>query len=318
MHTDLKSLRYFATLAETLNFTTAAVKLRMTQPALSLSMQKLEERVGVQLLQRTSRHVVLTPAGEVYARGAREILGLVDQVERNAIEIASGQEGLCRIGFVQSASFDVLPPVLKALSNHSARIRLQLYELTSIEQLKKISDGQLDVGLLRQAVHGFESVHLDLVHQQRMIAALPAAHRLAGQQSLPLVSLCNERFLMVPDQRSPSLNSRVRAACAEAGFQPKTALEAVEMATILPFVGEGLGVALLPANCRRFADRTVSFIDLEDNNEHLNLPLYLAYRKKEYDPIVRRVVEMALTVIARTGLGHTDQTATSGVTVASS
>jgi DNA-binding transcriptional LysR family regulator len=299
MQTELKSLRYFATLADTLSFTVAANKLGMTQPALSIAMQRLEERVGVELLRRTSRHVILTPAGEAYARGAREILALVDQVERTTAEVASGQEGLCRIGFVQSASFDVVPPILRSVQDHASRVRLQLSAITSIEQLRQLIDGQLDIGLVRQAVHGFADVSLTLVHEQRMVAALPATHRLASNRSLPLSALRNEVFLMVPDQRSPAINARVRAACEAAGYQPRASLEAVEMATILSFVGEGLGVALLPANCRRFADRTVSLIDLEDANDHLNLPLYLAHRKVERDLTVRRIIDIALRTLAR-------------------
>jgi DNA-binding transcriptional LysR family regulator len=294
MHTDLKSLRYFATLADTLSFTAAANKLRMTQPALSIAMQRLEERVGTELLRRTSRHVILTPAGEAYARGAREILALVDQVEKTTAEVASGQEGLCRIGFVQSASFDVVPPILRSVQDQAARVRLQLFEATSIDQLKRLTDGEIDVGLVRQAVHGFADLSLALVHEQRMVAALPAAHRLASTHCLPLSALHEEVFLMVPDRRSPAINARVLAACAAAGFQPRASFEAVEMATILSFVGEGLGVALLPASCRRFADRTVSLIDLEDVNDHLNLPLYLAHRKVERDPTVRRIIDIAL------------------------
>src|SRR6187399_1765301 len=102
-HSDLKTLRYFSVLAETLSFTSAAAKLRMSQPALSLAMQRLEEQMGLPLLSRTNRSVLLTPAGKAYARGAREVLALVDQVERNVLAIASGSEGNCRIGFVQSA-----------------------------------------------------------------------------------------------------------------------------------------------------------------------------------------------------------------------
>lgn len=299
MHTDLKSLRYFAMLADTLSFTVAANKLRMTQPALSIAMQRLEERVGVELLRRTSRHVILTPAGEAYARGAREILALVEQVEKTTAEVASGQEGLCRICFVQSASFDVLPPILRAVQDQAARVRLQLSEATSIEQLKQVIDGQMDIGLVRQAVHGFADLSLTLVHEQRMVAALPAAHKLAANPRLSLSALRDEVFLMVPDHRSPAINARVRAACEAAGYQPRASLEAVEMATILSFVGEGLGVALLPASCRRFADRTVSLIDLDDVNEHLNLPLYLVHRKVERDPTVRRIIGIALRTLSR-------------------
>jgi DNA-binding transcriptional LysR family regulator len=299
MHTDLKLLRYFATLADTLSFTVAANKLRMTQPALSIAMQRLEERAGVELLRRTSRHVILTPAGEAYARGAREILALVEQVEKTTAEVAAGQEGLCRISFVQSASFDVVPPILRAVQDQAARVRLQLSEATSIDQLKQLTDGQTDIGLVRQAMHGFADLSLTLVHEQRMVAALPAKHKLAANRHLPLSALQDERFIMVPDRRSPALNARVRAACASAGYQPRASLEAVEMATILSFVGEGLGVALLPAGCRRFADRTVSLIDLDDINEHLNLPLYLVHRKMERDPTVRRIIDIALRTFSR-------------------
>lgn len=298
MQSDFKNLRYFAVLAETLSFTAAAAKLRMSQPALSIAMQRLEEQLGAVLLNRTSRSVVLTPAGETYARGAREVLALLGQVERNVVEVASGKDGLCRIGFVQSASFDVAPKVLRHIQNKLPGMRLQLSELTSTEQLCQLAEGEIDMGLVRQSIFTPDVLQLTLVHCQRMIAALPATHPLAGHRSLPLSALEADRFITTPDRRSPALNARVRAACAAAGFQPQAALEVVEMATILSFVGEGLGVALLPENCRRFADRTVALVDLEDTTEHLELPLYLASRVGERDAAVKRVLHAAAEALA--------------------
>lgn len=301
MQSDLKTLRYFLALSDTLSFTSAAAKLRMSQPALSLAMQKLEEQLGIALLSRTSRSVMLTPAGLAYARGAREVLALVDQVERSAQEVASGREGLCRIGFVQSASFDVVPQFLRQVQEQAPRVRLQLNELTSTEQLAKLAEGEIDIGMVRQGLVPSDELTLTLIHRQRMVAALPAGHALAKRPAFPLALLEGERFITNPDHRSPALNARVRAACAVAGFQPRAALEAVEMATILAFVGEGLGVALLPASCRRFADRRVALVDLEDATEHLNLPLYLARRAQERDATVKRVAQIAQMAVPSYG-----------------
>lgn len=293
MQSDLRTLRYFAVLAETLSFTAAAAKLRISQPALSIAVQRLEEQLGIALINRTSRSVVLTPAGQSYARGAREVLALLDQVERTVVEVAAGKDGVCRLGFVQSASFDVVPQVLRALQRDLPGIRLHLAELTSTEQLAKLAEGEIDVGMVRQAIFQPDILKLELVHQQRMVAALPAAHRLANQRSVQLSALEAERFITTPDRRSPALNARVRAACAAAGFQPLAALEVVEMATILSFVGEGLGVALVPSCCRRFADTSTVLLDVEDTTEHLDLPLYLAHRVNEKDAAVKRVLRVA-------------------------
>jgi DNA-binding transcriptional LysR family regulator len=180
--------------------------------------------------------------------------------------------------------------MLRRLRRELPGVTLQLAELPSTEQLGKLAAGELDVGLVRQAITP-EVVELRLIHRQRMVAALPSTHPLANQQRLGLSQLEGELFVTTPDRRSPALNARVRAACAAAGFQPRAALEVVEMATILSFVGEGLGVALVPASCRRFADRTVSLVDLEDTTEHLDLPLYLATRSNERDASVIRVAQ---------------------------
>jgi DNA-binding transcriptional LysR family regulator len=282
IHSDLKAMRYFTVLAETLSFTSSATKLGMSQPALSLALQRLEEQMGVPLVSRTNRSVTLTPAGKAYARGAREVLALVGQIERNVIAIASGGEGVCRIGFVQSASFDVLPQLLPFLQRQLPGVRFQMSALPSYDQMHKLEEGELDLGLVRQSTFASDSLEFTLVHRQRMVAALPRTHPLATQTSLKLGSLNADRFV--------TIDSRILAACGAAGFQPRAALEAFEVPTILSFVSGGLGVALLPASCRRFADPAVALIELEDAIEQLELPLYLVSRTRERDSAVKRVV----------------------------
>jgi DNA-binding transcriptional LysR family regulator len=285
IQSDLKTLRYFTVLAETLSFTTAAAKLRMSQPALSLALQRLEEQLGVPLVNRTNRSVVLTPAGQAYARGAREVLALVTQVERNVVAIASGGEGFCRIGFVQSASFDLLPELLAYLQRELPGIRFHMAALSSYEQMYKLEEGELDLGLVRQSIFAANTLDFTLVHRQRMVAALPQTHLHAKDNSVKLSALKSDRFV--------TIDSRILAACNAAGFHPKAALEAFEVPTILSFVSGGLGVALLPASCRRFADPSVALVELEDTSEYLDLPLYLASRTRERDSAVKRVVQAA-------------------------
>jgi DNA-binding transcriptional LysR family regulator len=282
MHTELKALRYFVMLSDTLSFTVAAARLGVTQPALSFAIQRLEEQLGAKLLNRTSRSVGLTAAGKAYLDGARDLLTQISQLEKTVTEVANGKDGLCRYGFVQSASFDVVPQVMLSLRRQAPGIRYQLTELTSSEQLRMLADGEIDVGMVRQAYYAPEVLQLTRVHSQRMVAALSA--------------LKNEPFVMGPDRRVPALNARIRNACAQAGFEPHSPLEVVEMATILAFVGDGLGVALLPAGCRRFADKNVALVDLADETEYLDLPLYLAHRKNERDPAVLRTV--AIVIVA--------------------
>jgi DNA-binding transcriptional LysR family regulator len=290
-HSDLKTLRYFTVLSETLSFTSAAAKLRMSQPALSVAMQRIEEQMGVPLLSRTNRSVLLTPAGKAYARGAREVLALVEQVERSVQAIAAGGDGVCRIGFVQSASFDVLPELLAALQRQLPGIRFQVAAMTSYDQMNRLDEGELDLGLVRQSIHSSNALDFTLFHQQRLLAALPTTHPLANERSLRLAALQSDRFVTV--------DRRIVAACNAAGFQPRAALEAFEVPTILSFVGAGLGVALLPAGCRRFAGESVSLVELQDAIEHLDLPLYLASRTRERDSAVKRVLVAAHSFATR-------------------
>ncbi len=281
-------------LSDTLSFTVAAARLGVTQPALSFAIQRLEEQLGAKLLNRTSRSVGLTAAGKAYLDGARDLLTQISQLEKTVTEVANGKDGLCRYGFVQSASFDVVPQVMLSLRRQAPGIRYQLTELTSSEQLRMLADGEIDVGMVRQAYYAPEVLQLTRVHSQRMVAALPATHPLARKKKLALSALKNEPFVMGPDRRVPALNARIRNACAQAGFEPHSPLEVVEMATILAFVGDGLGVALLPAGCRRFADKNVALVDLADETEYLDLPLYLAHRKNERDPAVLRTVAIVI------------------------
>jgi DNA-binding transcriptional LysR family regulator len=163
--------------------------------------------------------------------------------------------------------------------------------LSSYDQMHRLEEGELDLGLVRQSIFGPNTLDFTLVQRQRMVAALPHTHPLANSDSLQLAALKEDRFV--------TIDARIMAACSAAGFHPTAALEALEVPTILSFVGSGLGVALLPASCRRFADKTVALVEINDTSEHLELPLYLASRTRERDSAVKRVVQAALDFASR-------------------
>lgn len=293
---DLKAVRYFIVLADTLSFRQAAARLGVSQPALSFALQRLEEKLGVQLLRRSSRAVELTPAGRTYLDGARALLSEVARLEQSVADVAGGKRGSCRFGFVQSSAFDFVPRVALRLRQEAPGIKLLPTEHTSLDQLRLLIAGELDIGLVRQSYYAQGELELKCVHRQRFVAALPASHRLAASNSIPLAALANDEFIVGPERRTPALNASMRNACARAGFEPRIALQVVEFATILAFVGAELGVALIPASLKRFSDQTVSLVDIDDDTEHLELALYLATRKPERDPAVSRVAAIVRSI----------------------
>ena len=251
---DLRRLRYFVAVAEELHFGRAARRLNLSQPPLSVQIRTLEREIGTPLLVRNQRRVALTEPGRVLLDEARRLIGQAEAAVVHVRRAASGAVGRLAIGFVSTVDYSILPSLVRRFRQKHPGVALKLLELTSDRQQSLLQAGELDLGLsiLPRPAPGLAQRP---VFREPLIAAVPAAHRLArSRRRIGVRALADDGFIHFPRELAPGLYDLVIAACQRAGFTPRLAQEAIQMQTILGLVAAGLGVALVPAcmaNLRR-------------------------------------------------------------------
>lgn len=258
---DLRQLRYFSALADTLNFHRAAERLHISQPPLSVAIRKLEDELGVALFEREPRGVRLTEAGQAALGPARDVVELVEQVRGAVREGAAGRRGRLTVGFIGSAIGQLLPKIISPFLRDFPEVELAFEELNSVQILRGIAARQVDIGLVRLPVMDSSPVNIDVIERDVLVAALPSEDSLSQCNVIPLEALADRSFIIY----SPAsvLHATIRLACHNRDFTPRVVQEATQVQTILSLVEAGLGVALIPASCVRFAGDGVRIVRLE-------------------------------------------------------
>jgi DNA-binding transcriptional LysR family regulator len=271
-------LHQFIAVAEELHFGRAAARLHMAQPPLSQAIRNLEELIGVQLLARSKHSVVLTPAGRAFLDDARELIAYGQRAIDTARRASQGLTGRITIGFMGSVSYELLPRILREFQTQFPGIHVDLREQTSVEQIESLHASKLDLGIVRLPVNNAADFNVHTIEVERFIAVLPRDHRLAAAGSLRLEDLAEEPFMVFPADKSPGLHAKFLMACDEAGFSPRIAHEAWQMASMVSLVAAGMGAALLPAQVRSSPHPGVVYKDLDNDSEHLELKIAAAWR----------------------------------------
>ena len=269
---ELRHLRYFVAVAEELHFGHAAKRLHMTQPPLSQQIQALEDELGVQLLARTKRKVELTPAGAMFLDEARLTLQQADRAQRIAIEAARGVRGRVRVGFVTSASFSILPSVVRRFRMENALIDLELFEMTPSQQLHALEHKEIDIGILRPPV-GDTCLQIDTVLEEPLVLALPSDHRMADQKTVELKSLAEEAFILFPRQHGPGIYDVIMKACHDVGFTPQVSYSPDKMQTLLTYVASGLGISLVPQSLSGFHRDSIVYRPIREKGYRVELAI---------------------------------------------
>ncbi len=264
---EFRHLRYFLVLAEELHFGRAARRLSISQPPLSLNIQQLEASVGAQLFERSSRAVQLTAAGQAFVPAARALLAQAAEAASLAKDVGSGVAGSLTIGFAGSMLFSGLPAIVERFQADHPRLRLQLRELSSSEQLQALSQDRLDLGFVHttRVPPGLSQIK---VVSQPWLVCLPASHPLAltlehkSAPGLTMAQLRGEPFAVVSRAVSPDYHEHILALCADAGFYPELRHELRHWLSVVSLVAQGMGVALVPAALEKSAMAGAVFVPL--------------------------------------------------------
>jgi DNA-binding transcriptional LysR family regulator len=292
---ELRRIQYFVAVAEESHFGRAAERLRMAQPPLSQQIKALEAEMGVALFRRTTRKVELTPAGERFLVRARNILAAVDDAVTEAGQVADGMLGRIAIGFTGSATYDLLPSLVRVLRADLPGIELDIHgEMLTPDQVTALADGSLDLGLLRPPVRS-SAIDVHVLRREPLIAVLPAYHALARRPRVQLSELRDDPFITYPSHHRSVVYEAVIDACQRAGFVPASVHEVAETSTLVSFVAAGLGVALVPASVQHLRITGATYLPLAGTTQEVGLAL--ATRAGETSPLVARVRARAEALI---------------------
>ncbi|MCB9794649.1 MAG: LysR family transcriptional regulator [Alphaproteobacteria bacterium] len=291
---NLRQIEYFVRVAEERHFGRAARRLHITQPPLSQQIKALEEEMGVRLLERTTRSVELTPAGERFLQRARGLFAELEAATQEAQRVQEGLVGSLRLSFVGSATYALLPRVVRALRLGLPEVHLSIAsERLTAAQVEALVAGELDLSIV--SLDRLEAVaHLVAVERIRttpLVAVLHEDHPLTGHKGpVPLEALADEPFLLHPSGGRSVLHRKVRELCRRAGFQPRLAQEVHETVTAVSLAAAGVGVAVLPDTVRALHIVGARALPLADPDAYLLTAL--AYRLDDERPLLRRALEV--------------------------
>ena len=259
---ELRQLKYFLVLAEELHFSRAAQRLAISQPPLSVAIRQLEDELGAQLFERTSKAVRLTAAGRHLRGKAQDILEQARRVQQDVRAIAEGMQGHIRLGFVGSAIYRGLPEALESFRALHPKVRIDMQELNSAEQIAALQHERLDLGLLHATRTPAGMASHTLVSEP-FLACLPAGHALASRRTLQVGQLAGERMVLFSRQVSPDYHQQIWQICQNAGFTPELHHEVRHWLSVLSMVSLRQGVSLVPACLKRAGFPGLAFVPIQ-------------------------------------------------------
>jgi DNA-binding transcriptional LysR family regulator len=281
---DIRQMRYFVVLAETLHFGRAAERLHLTQPPLSRQVAALEKELGVRLLERHSRHATLTRAGQRFLDESRVALAAFDQACRNARLADRGELGELSIGFMMHAAYTVLPGLARRYMAAYPQVEVTLREVIPSALVGDVLAGRFDAGIMffPGPVRGLET---RAIHREKLCLAVHRGHGLAGRAVVAARELAGEKLIATPAEVAPRLREAIAGYCRSGGFEPEIRLETQLQQTIVSLVAEDLGIALVPDSMRKLGIADVVFRALEGAPEIAHV---VAWRPGNLNPALGR------------------------------
>lgn len=241
---NLRDLQYLVALAEYRHFGRAAEASFVSQPTLSTQIRKLEDELGVALVERTPRKVLLTETGGEIARRARGVLSQIDEIKSIAQRTRDPESGTIRLGIFPTLGPYLLPHVIPQLRARFPRLELLLREEKTEQVLHMLREGTLDAGILALPVHD-DSLHVEFLFEEPFVLAVPSGHALAGRGALRMDDLSDQNLLLLEDGHC--LRDQALEVCHLAGAGEKTGFRATSLETLRQMVSANVGITLLPA-----------------------------------------------------------------------
>ncbi|MGH8053823.1 MAG: LysR substrate-binding domain-containing protein [Stenotrophomonas sp.] len=295
MSLELRHLRYFLAVADTLHFGRAAERLGMSQPPLSQQIRQLETLIGAQLFVRSHRRVQLTPAGNVLLEQARDLLQRVDGAVELVQRAQRGESGELRLGLTRATPLlPQIPRAIFAYRQQYPQVQMQLREMNSLRQIDALLADELDVGIIRKRVLPEELVAKRLFDDPLALVVHATHPAVAGKDPSKLrVSLRQfalDPFVGFSRDAGAGIHDHVITLCRNAGFSPRIVQEAGESSTLISLVAAGLGVCVLPSSCCHIQVDGARFVALSDRGAASEIQL--AWRRESVTPLLRQFIAL--------------------------
>ena len=245
---ELRRLRYAVAVADELNFTRAAERLGVSQQVLSEQIRRLEDELGLQVFDRTTRQVRVTSHGRQILDEARAVVGAADALRDRARRLASTQAGVVGLGYSRSTAFDTAP-LVSAVTEARPELRVEVREVPSRQLPQAVRDGDVDVALSRWA-DDTDQLFAHTLRRLRSGVILRAGDALAGRAEVALGDLAGRSLVMHRREDAPARHDATLAACAEAGVEPKIVTPRLPFDPLFTDVAEGRGVQIASESIR--------------------------------------------------------------------
>ena len=293
---ELRHLRYFLTVAKTLNFTKAAEELHISQPPLSRQIRELEEEMNVTLFDRQNRRVQLSSAGEVFAERATRILTNLDSAVVETQRAARGEIGRIAVGFFEHIAYTLLPPLLGEFQLQYPAVTVELRWFSSAEQISALRRGDVDLVFVRSDPED-EELQSVLLLSEPFYIAIAKDHPLARKDKISITECSHLRVINYRKDVAPDYHLLINQLCASAGFSPSTEFEMGQIYASLGLVSSGFGITLVPASVQRTNMTNVAFRPLSE--QFATSALYLVWHSASQNTVLSKFVQLAGDIASR-------------------
>ena len=269
---ELRHLRYFLAVAEALNFTKAAALLGVAQPALSRRVQDLEDEIGVDLLKRSPRGVVLTAEGKVFLDKTRHILKLADESVEQVRALARGEEGELHMGYAPAPTVEILPPALAAFQKAFPRVRVLLHDFSEQELIEGLRNGRLELALMPRGA-GPQSVGLEFetLRSYPICVAVAPTHRFARLKTITLEMVATEAMIGFNRKDYPEYYVGLDRIFEPLGIKPRVVVECDSSSSLITEIETGRGVAIASPVLRHASGKRLLYRPLTGTTEMLSV-----------------------------------------------
>lgn len=298
MGPEARLLRYFLAVADELNFTRAAERLSIAQPALSAQIRQLEAQLGVQLLERTTRSVRLTDAGRAMHERGPAALSALEEVWEAARRAGRGEAGRLRIAYSPSAGYETVPRLVEALGARYPGVEVAAEVTPTAEIVRAVLDRRADIGVARTPVPA-DGVRLRLVRLERQGVLVPAGHGLARGPEVELSAVAEHPILVHPRAANPAHYDLLLELFRSAGLEPRLLERPVAFDPTQRVIREGHAIGLVGASSLAGIADGLRWVPLADPAPRLEVQLVL--RDGEPSPAADRFERVAVAFAAAAG-----------------
>ncbi|WOE31846.1 MULTISPECIES: LysR family transcriptional regulator [unclassified Acinetobacter] len=285
---ELRHLRYFVAVVEEQSFTKAAEKLFIAQPPLSRQIQNLEAELGITLFERGSRPLKTTQAGYFFYQHALKLLASAEEMKSMTKRIGMVERTIT-MGFVGSLLYGLLSKIIFLYRQQQPHLKIELVEMTTLQQVKALKEGKIDVGFGRLKISD-PALKRILLREERLMMAVHSVHPLAQhKEGVYLSDIVDEQIFMYPNNVTPSFATHVQHLFSEHNLEPQNLHLVREIQLALGLVAAGEGICIVPASTQSIQLAHLNYIPILD--ETATSSIFMTIRNLDKSADLQSLVE---------------------------